>query len=133
MTHADEPGHAAHPRQREHLERQPRPDAAGDDGRDRHRAQAEQQAEARAERGAGEDDEEEDAAAAAGQVEQAQQARATPTSTPRIATVAPFIVPRRTSSATADDHERADERGDERRVAAVGLARERASTGSQNG
>ena len=42
-------------------------------------------------------------------------------STPRSATVAPFIVPRRTSSVTARDHQRADERGDERRVAAVRL------------
>ncbi len=61
--------------ERQHLERQPRPDAAGDDRRHRHRAQPEQQAEAWAERGAGEHDEEEDAAAAAGQVDQPQQAR----------------------------------------------------------
>ena len=76
------------------------PMPAGDDGRHRHRAEPEQQPEAGTERGAGEHDEEEDAAAAAGKVE-SRSSPATAESIPRIATVAPFIVPRRTSSITA--------------------------------
>ena len=40
----EEPGPGAHPGQGQHLERQPGPHAAGDQGRGRHRAAAEQQA-----------------------------------------------------------------------------------------
>ena len=94
---------------------------------------AEQEAEARPEGGAGQHDEEEDAVAAAGQVEQTQAARRCADSTPSRATVAPFIVPRRTSSMTAATTSAPTDRGDKRRVAAACACVGSVDAGSQNG
>ncbi len=79
MTRASEPGACAHPAEREHLEGQPRADAAGDERRHPHRAHAEEQPEPRAERSAAQHDEEEHPRVVAREVEQAPEARRTPT------------------------------------------------------
>ncbi len=121
---ADDAGESAHPRQRQHLERQPGSDPTGDDGRHRHRAQPEQQPEARAESRAGEHDEEEDPAAAAGEVEEPEQPGARRQhAEDRDGRSVHGAVPN--LERHRDDDERTDERGDERRVGAVGLAGER--------
>ena len=131
MTRPSSPARSAHPAEGEHLERQPRPDPAGDHRRRRHRADPEQQPEPGAEGGAGEDDEEEEPGVVAGEVDEAEQSCERREHAEHRDGRAVHRAAAHLERDRAND-ERADERGDERGVAAVGLLGERLR-GSQNG